>query len=211
MVFEAIFAATITVTGYDAALIDGSVHPPDRTSQTEKSWLPGIGECQTPARVPSPGDRRQPFQIFSRAWNCFRSHRFLLIATRSETMANMRSSMARDVATDETGSLIAASKVNGTSVYNRQGESLGSIYDVMIDKISGQVSYAVMSFGGFLGMGEDYHPLPWSVLHYDTNQGGYVVDLNKERLEGAPTYREDDIEVWDDPEYTRGIDEFYAR
>ncbi len=126
-------------------------------------------------------------------------------------MANVRSSMARDVATDETGSLIAASKVNGTNVYNRQGESLGSIYDVMIDKISGQVSYAVMSFGGFLGMGEDYHPLPWSVLHYDTNQGGYVVDLNKERLEGAPTYREDDMGVWDDPEYTRGIDEFYAR
>ena len=73
------------------------------------------------------------------------------------------------------------------------------------------MAYAVVSFGGFLGMGEDYHPLPWSVLHYDTNQGGYVVDLNKERLEGAPTFREDDMELWDDPEYTRGIDEFYAR
>ena len=63
----------------------------------------------------------------SQARNCFRGYRFLSISTRSETMANMRSSTARDVATDETGSLIAASKVNGTSVYNRQGESLGSI------------------------------------------------------------------------------------
>ena len=81
----------------------------------------------------------------------------------------------------------------------------------MIDKRSGQVSYAVMSFGGFLGMGEDYHPLPWSVLHYDTNQGGYVVNLDKGQLEGAPTYRESDTVRWDDPEYTRGIDEYYAR
>lgn len=126
-------------------------------------------------------------------------------------MANMTNPGAGDVATDETGSLIAASKVNGTNVYNPQGESLGSIYDVMIDRISGQVSYAVMSFGGFLGMGEDYHPLPWHILHYDTNQGGYVVDLDKEHLEGAPTYRAEGTDLWDDPEYTRGIDDYYSR
>ena len=68
------------------------------------------------------------------------------------------------VATDETGGLISASKVNGTYVYNSQGDSLGSIYDVMIDKRSGEVAYAVMSFGGFLGIGEEYSPLPWSAL-----------------------------------------------
>ena len=128
----------------------------------------------------------------------------------SETMANTQNE-ASNIATDETGSLIAASKVNGTSVYNTQGESLGSIYDVMIDKLSGQVSYAVMSFGGFLGIGEDYHPLPWSMLHYDTNQGGYVVNLDKQSLEGAPRYRESEEVRWDDPEYTRGIDDYYAR
>ena len=88
-------------------------------------------------------------------------------------MANtMMETGSEGVATDETGSLIAASKVNGTHVYNGQGESLGSIYDVMIDKRSGKVAYAVMSFGGFLGMGEDYHPLPWSVLTYDTESRG---------------------------------------
>ena len=59
----------------------------------------------------------------------------------------------------------------------------------MIDKRSGKVAYAVMSFGGFLGMGESYHPLPWEVLDYDERQGGYVVDLDKERLQNAPILR----------------------
>src|ERR1700733_949804 len=71
---------------------------------------------------------------------------------------------------DTRGRLIAASKVNGTSVYNRAGEKLGSIYDVMLDKRSGKAEYAVMSFGGFLGIGDTYHPLPWTVLNYDPAQ-----------------------------------------
>ena len=58
----------------------------------------------------------------------------------------------------------------------------------MVDKRSGQVAYAVMSFGGFLGIGESYHPLPWKALTYDTSMGGYVVDLDKDRLQGAPSY-----------------------
>ena len=62
---------------------------------------------------------------------------------------------------DETLSLISAGKVQGTAVYNTQGTSLGEVEDVMIDKRSGKIAYAVMSFGGFLGLGNDYHPLPW--------------------------------------------------
>ena len=80
----------------------------------------------------------------------------------------------------------------------------------MIDKRTGEVAYAVMAFGGFLGMGADYHPLPWSVLTYDTSQGGYVVNLDKETLEAAPRYTENDAKRWEDPEYTRGIDDYYA-
>ena len=68
------------------------------------------------------------------------------------------------VATDETLNLISAAKVVGTSVYNRQGEKLGSVYTLMLNKLNGQVAYAVMSFGGFLGIGESYHPLPWRIL-----------------------------------------------
>jgi hypothetical protein len=114
------------------------------------------------------------------------------------------------VAQSETGSLIAASKVEGTSVYNRQGESLGSVYDLMIDKRSGKVAYAVMSFGGFLGMGQSYHPLPWDVLDYDERQGGYVVDVDKERLQNAPSYRVTDSPDWSDRKYGRHIDDYYG-
>ena len=92
----------------------------------------------------------------------------------------------QSVATDETSALISSDKVEGTAVYNREGEKLGSINSVMIDKVSGKVAYAVMSFGGFLGMGDRYHPLPWHVLTYDTAQGGYVIDLDPGMLEGGP-------------------------
>ena len=77
-------------------------------------------------------------------------------------------------AIQETSSLIASDKVQGTNVYNAAGDNLGSIHDLMIDKVSGKVAYAIMSFGGFLGIGSQYHPLPWSVLKYDTRLGGYV-------------------------------------
>jgi sporulation protein YlmC with PRC-barrel domain len=72
-------------------------------------------------------------------------------------------------ATQETGNLIASDKVQGTNVYNTAGDNLGAIHDVMIDKPSGKVAFAILSFGGFLGIGNQYHPLPWSVLKYDIN------------------------------------------
>src|SRR3546814_19250129 len=82
--------------------------------------------------------------------------------------------MAQDTTeTYETNRLIASNKFEGTSVYNRQGDRLGSVYNFMVNKPEGTVEYEVMSFGGFLGIGESYHPLPWKVLTYDTDQGGY--------------------------------------
>ena len=113
------------------------------------------------------------------------------------------------VATDETDRLIASNKVEGTPVYNRQGERLGSVYNFMVDKRSGQVAYAVMSFGGFLGMGGSYHPLPWRALTYDTDKGGYVVDLDKDRLEEAPRYGAGE-DPFADPDYGRRLDDFYG-
>ena len=111
---------------------------------------------------------------------------------------------------DTKGRLIAASKVNGTGVYNIAGEKLGSVYDVMIDKRSGKVEYAIMSFGGFLGIGDSYHPLPWHILTYDEAQGGYLVNLDRSRLEGAPYYRSNDTASWHDPAYGRRIDDYYG-
>jgi hypothetical protein len=111
---------------------------------------------------------------------------------------------------DTAGQLIASSKVNGTAVYNRAGEKLGSIYDVMLEKASGKASYAIMSFGGFLGIGDSYHPLPWRTLTYDSGQGGYVVDIDQSRLEAAPSYASNDTSTWDDPMYGRRIDDYYG-
>jgi sporulation protein YlmC with PRC-barrel domain len=111
---------------------------------------------------------------------------------------------------DTRGRLIAASKVNSTGVYNRAGEKLGSIYDIMLNKQSGKAEYAVMSFGGFLGIGDRYHPLPWTVLNYDPVQGGYVVDIDRDRLEGAPSYAADETALWDDPAYGRRVSDYYG-
>ena len=110
----------------------------------------------------------------------------------------------------ETSTLIAADKVQGTPVYNSAGESLGEIYDLMIDKRSGHVAYAIMSFGGFLGIGDKYHPLPWSILTYDTQKGGYVVNLSRDVLERAPSYAVSASPAWGDREYETSIHDYYG-
>lgn len=107
-----------------------------------------------------------------------------------------------------TASLIAADKIEGTNVYNHQGEKLGSVDDIMIDKASGRAIYAIMSFGGFLGIGEKQHPLPWATLNYDTKLGGYVVDLDKDRLEAAPSYDSGGNFEWT-ADYGRKVDNYY--
>jgi hypothetical protein len=115
-----------------------------------------------------------------------------------------------NLARRETTRLIACDKVEGTPVQNRKGESLGSIYNIMIDKVTGRVAYAVMSFGGFLGIGERYHPLPWSVLTYDPGVGAYVVDLNKKVLEAAPTYARDERVDWEDRAWGQRVHDYYG-
>ena len=90
----------------------------------------------------------------------------------------------------ETVTLIGSDKVEGTAVYGADGEKIGSIERLMIDRISGRVSYAVLSFGGFLGIGDDHYPLPWQSLKYDTNLGGYVVNLTRDQLDKAPKYHQ---------------------
>jgi hypothetical protein len=114
--------------------------------------------------------------------------------------------MASSLDTDETTTLIGSDKVEGTAVYGADQRKIGSIQRVMIDKISGKVAYAVLSFGGFLGIGEDYYPVPWVTLKYDTNLGGYLVNLTTDQLEKAPKYsrttdwswnRENDQRVYD--------------
>jgi len=122
--------------------------------------------------------------------------------------------MGRDrtdqVTADETGKLISAEKVIGTAVYNANGDRLGTIYSVMLHKISGRVAYAVMSFGGFLGIGERYHPLPWDVLTYDEEKGGYNIDKTEEQLRGAPHYSREELDSLDYGQTGSQIRDYYG-
>lgn len=87
--------------------------------------------------------------------------------------------------------LVSSSDVTGTEVYGRDGSHIGTIDQLMIDKQSGKVAYALMSFGGFLGLGEDHHAVPWEKLNYDTSKHGFVTDITKEEVEGAPERHDD--------------------
>jgi hypothetical protein len=110
----------------------------------------------------------------------------------------------------ETYKLIGSDKVEGTAVYGAGDEKIGSIERVMIDKVSGQVSYAVLSFGGFLGMGHDHYPIPWRSLKYDTNLGGYRTGITQSQLEKAPKYSNDNAWNWEDRARTRAVNDYYG-
>ncbi|MBP2447600.1 PRC-barrel domain-containing protein [Rhizobium leguminosarum] len=110
-----------------------------------------------------------------------------------ETDANRRDPNAKG-----THSLIASDRVEGTRVYGADGRHIGSIERLIIAKLDGRVAYAVLSFGGFLGIGHDHYPLPWEKLNYDTKLDGYRIDLTKEQIEGAPSYSDDDDSWYND-------------
>ncbi len=107
-------------------------------------------------------------------------------------MQSARDTRQDDLAKDEVGSLISAEKVRGTNLYNRAGDDLGAVENVMIDKPTGKVAYAVIAFGGFLGMGQERRALPWSVLRYDIDRGGYVADAAEDVLRHTPAPATDD-------------------
>ena len=109
----------------------------------------------------------------------------------------------------ETVSLIGSDKVEGTAVYGADDQRIGSIQRVMIDKIGGRVAYAVTSFGGFLGIGEDYYPLPWPTLKYDTRLGGYRTGITIDQLRGAPRFTQSSQWDWDDRARDREIYSYY--
>lgn len=114
---------------------------------------------------------------------------------------------------DKTSNLIASDKIEGTTVYDLDGEKLGTTRKIMIDKQSGQVRHVVMGFGGLFGMGEDSYPLPWASLDYDTKLDGYKMkslsksDLNKDK---APSFGRNELPEWSN-DFDRKINEYYAR
>ena len=117
--------------------------------------------------------------------------------------------MADTLKRGETNRLISSDKVEGTAVYNPQDEKLGTIANIMLDKVSGKADYAVLQFGGLFGLGSDHYPIPWNMLRYDTDKGGYVVEISKEQVTGAPRYARDDTPEYTD-EYGRTIHGYYG-
>ena len=120
--------------------------------------------------------------------------------------------MAQIAGSDEmTGKpLIESDRVEGTTVYGPTGNNVGSIKRLMIEKLSGRVAYAVMSFGGFLGMGEEEHAVPWNKLTYDTGLGGYRTDITEEQLRKAPGFSRDRNYEWTDRNQERELHDYWS-
>jgi sporulation protein YlmC with PRC-barrel domain len=104
--------------------------------------------------------------------------------------------------------LISADRVQGTPVFDHEGDKIGHLEDVMLDKETGKVAYAIMSHGGILGAGEKYHPIPWSILRYDVDKQGYIVPMDKADLEKAPTL--DHTEIYGDDAWQQVVHSHYG-
>jgi hypothetical protein len=110
----------------------------------------------------------------------------------------------------ETSNLIGSDKVEGTPVYRSNGDRVGQIERIMIDKLTGKTAYAVMSFGGFLGIGAEYYPLPWSVLTYNPKLGGYEVNVTEQQLKNAPKFARHESWDWSDRARTEQVSHYYG-
>ena len=116
------------------------------------------------------------------------------------------SATSPSIASPRPCSLIASDRVEGTAVYDAHGKRIGKVERLVIDKASGCVAYAVLSFGGFLGIGADHYPIPWPMLDYDEKLGGYRVDITEEQLKNAPKIEQG--ENWEQTNRARNQD-FY--
>jgi hypothetical protein len=103
--------------------------------------------------------------------------------------------------------LISSEDVEGTEVYDPGGKHIGEVDHLMIDKMSGRVAYAVISFGGFIGLGHSHYPLPWNALTYDTKLGGFRTNINEKQLRDAPEFSDDS---WGDRDWEARTHKHYG-
>jgi hypothetical protein len=121
----------------------------------------------------------------------------------------MEAPMQTDTSTRQSHSLIASDRVEGSPVRRSDGGKIGTIERLMIDKLSGNVAYAVLSFGGFLGMGQKHVPIPWTRLTYDRALGAYHLDLTEEELKRAPSFGAGEDFDWGDRSREIEIHNYY--
>jgi sporulation protein YlmC with PRC-barrel domain len=127
-----------------------------------------------------------------------------------DTLAQAGAAIPEDEAQDFAHALISSRRVEGTSVYSESGEKLGTIHSVMIGKRSGQVAYAVLSAGGWLGIGAHVHPLPWELLTYDVDRDGYVVAIGRDQLRDAPSMTLDETDRPIDRSYQEQVTAYWG-
>lgn len=106
--------------------------------------------------------------------------------------------------------LVESDRVEGTSVYDQNGESIGSVKRMMIDKLSGKVAYVVISFGGFLGLGQDEYYLPWAKLTYDPSLGGFRTDVSEQQLQASPKFYQDKNYDWSNRAHEKDLHDYWG-
>nr|WP_171948188.1 PRC-barrel domain-containing protein [Bradyrhizobium erythrophlei] len=104
----------------------------------------------------------------------------------------------------QTSSLITSDRVEGMPVYDARGKRIGKVERLMIDKLTGLIAYAILSFGGFLGIGADQYPIPWSMLTDNEKPDGFQLDVNEEQLKNAPKIEQG--ETWEQANRDRNQD-----
>jgi sporulation protein YlmC with PRC-barrel domain len=130
--------------------------------------------------------------------------------TRSQERESSGSKPRRDYPGQRSGKpLIESDRVEGTAVYDRGGKRIGTVERVMIDKISGRVAYAVMSFGGFFGVGANEYAVPWRMLDYDPDLGGYRTQITAEQLRSAPSLSRNRGQDWPDRQSEQDLHDYY--
>lgn len=117
----------------------------------------------------------------------------------------------KDRIVDDAHELISSRRVEGTAVWSRQDGKLGTIHSVMIEKRTGKVAYALLSFGGFLGIAGRIHPIPWEILTYDQDFDAYMVDLTQDQLKNAPTLKLDEADRPRDRAYDEEVAGYYGK
>lgn len=111
---------------------------------------------------------------------------------------------------EKNSDLIGSDRVEGTAVYGADNDKIGSVQKLLIEKRGGQVTDAIISVGGFLGIGNEFHSLPWSKLEYDTSLGGYRLDVTEEQLKDAPRFKDTETDRAYDRDYQTNVYEYWT-